>query len=48
MKWKGRSVEEARWEDEDTMITQFPTFSLEDKTVWEEGIDRAVNGTVNE
>lgn len=35
VKWKGRTVEKATWEDADMMATQFPTFSLEDKAGWE-------------
>ncbi|MCI52120.1 RNA-directed DNA polymerase (Reverse transcriptase), partial [Trifolium medium] len=39
--WKGRTVEEATWEDEIVIRSQFPKYSLEDKVNVEgEGIDR--------
>ncbi|MCI22727.1 hypothetical protein A2U01_0043903, partial [Trifolium medium] len=40
--WKGKNVEEATWEDELMIRSQFPNFDLEDKVLFEEGgIDRA-------
>ncbi|BAT83826.1 hypothetical protein VIGAN_04105300, partial [Vigna angularis var. angularis] len=40
--WLGKTAEEATWEDEMSMKVQFPTFSLEDKTIFQEGgIDTA-------
>ena len=39
--WKGKTAEEATWEDEIMIRSQFPKFGLEDKAVAEgEGIDR--------
>lgn len=39
--WKGKTVEEATWEDEIMIRSQFPKFGLEDKATTEEGgIDR--------
>jgi hypothetical protein len=41
VQWKGKSAEEATWEEVMMMKSQFPTFNLEDKVVAEEvGIDR--------
>lgn len=31
MKWQGKAVEEATWEDVVVMRSQFPTFNIEDK-----------------
>ena len=45
--WKGKTAEEATWEHEISLRSQFPGLSLEDKTVLqEEDIDGAqrVNG----
>jgi hypothetical protein len=40
--WKGKSVEEATWEDEMMIRSQFPKFALEDKVNLEGGsIDRS-------
>ncbi|GAU37691.1 hypothetical protein TSUD_164940 [Trifolium subterraneum] len=39
--WKGKTAEDATWEDELMIRSQFPKFSLEDKAIAEEGgIDR--------
>lgn len=39
--WKGKTTEEATWEDEIMIKSQFPKFFLEDKAISEgEGIDR--------
>jgi hypothetical protein len=44
--WKGKTVEEATWEDEIMIRSQFPKFGLEDKAVAEEGgIDRTQTAT---
>nr|KYP46359.1 hypothetical protein KK1_032086 [Cajanus cajan] len=41
VQWKGKTAEEATWEDEIAIRSQFPELSLEDKTVLQEGgIDR--------
>jgi hypothetical protein len=46
VQWKGKSVEEATWEDVIMMRSQFPNFNLEDKVlVDEEGIDRTHSAT---
>jgi len=40
--WKGKTTEEATWEDEVSIRSQFPELSLEDKTILqEESIDKA-------
>jgi hypothetical protein len=47
VQWKGKSAEEATWEDVIMMKSQFPKFNLEDKViVEEEGIDRAHTNAV--
>lgn len=44
IKWQGKSKDEATWEDELTILNQFPAFNLEDKVVSQEGgIDRTQN-----
>ncbi|MCH86608.1 hypothetical protein A2U01_0007467, partial [Trifolium medium] len=44
IQWKGKTAEEATWEEAIMMKSQFPKFSLEDKAlVEEESIDRAQN-----
>lgn len=44
--WKGKTVEEATWEDEIMIRSQFPKFGLEDKAVAEGGgIDRTQTAT---
>ncbi|WVZ22625.1 hypothetical protein V8G54_001169 [Vigna mungo] len=51
VKWKGRTEEEATWEDEGLLRSQFPYFSLEDKAVVAGGSnDRTPNkdGPVNQ
>jgi hypothetical protein len=46
VQWKGKSVEEATWEDVIMMRSQFPNFNLEDKVlVDEDGIDRTHSAT---
>jgi hypothetical protein len=40
--WKGKTVEEATWEDEMMIRSQFPKFDLEDKAIVEGG---GVDGT---
>jgi hypothetical protein len=41
IRWKGQMIDEATWEDKIAMKSQFPTFCLEDKTVFSGGsIDR--------
>jgi len=45
--WKGKTTEEATWEDEITLRSQFPGLRLKDKSIFQdEVIDRAqrVNG----
>jgi len=37
IQWKGKRVEEATWEEEYYIRSQFPQFSLEDKTIFQEG-----------
>lgn len=37
VQWKGQLVEEATWEDEVTIRSQFPGFSLGDKALFQEG-----------
>lgn len=37
VQWKGQLVEEATWEDEVTIRSQFPDFSLGDKALFQEG-----------
>ncbi|MCI38224.1 hypothetical protein A2U01_0059452, partial [Trifolium medium] len=47
IKWKGKSVDDVTWEDNEVLRSQFPEFGLEDKTVFMEGgIDRSVNQSV--
>ena len=44
--WKGQVVDQATWEDEVTIHSQFPEFGLEDKALFqEEGIDTDPNAT---
>jgi hypothetical protein len=44
IQWKNKSLDEVTWEDNDFLKGQFPTFSLEDKTVFMgEGVDRNLN-----
>lgn len=41
IQWKGKTTDEATWEDVIMMKSQFPTFNLEDKVLIEEGgVDR--------
>ena len=41
VQWNGKNVDEATWEDELTLKSQFPEMSLEDKTLLQgEGVDR--------
>ncbi|MCI55836.1 hypothetical protein A2U01_0077087, partial [Trifolium medium] len=37
IKWKHKSFDDVTWEDNVFLAGQFPEFSLEDKTVSEEG-----------
>ncbi|KHN13802.1 hypothetical protein glysoja_016086, partial [Glycine soja] len=37
VQWKGKLAEEATWEDEVTIRSQFPEFSLGDKALFQEG-----------
>ena len=37
IQWQNKTVEEATWEEELAFKTKFPAFSLEDKTVLDEG-----------
>lgn len=44
VQWKGKNVDEATWEDEVIIRSQFPEFSLEDKALLQErGIDTDPN-----
>ena len=44
--WKEQVGDEATWEDEVTIHSQFPEFGLEDKALFqEEGIDTDPNAT---
>ena len=44
--WKGQAMDEATWEDEVTIRSQFPKFGLEDKALFQEkGIDTDPNAT---
>ncbi|MCI12952.1 RNA-directed DNA polymerase (Reverse transcriptase), partial [Trifolium medium] len=44
VQWRGKTVEEATWEDEIMIRSQFPPFNLEGKVDFEGGsIDRAQN-----
>ncbi|MCI30896.1 mediator of RNA polymerase II transcription subunit 15A-like, partial [Trifolium medium] len=40
VQWKGKTAEEATWEDVIMIKSQFPKFNIEDNVVEEEGIDR--------
>jgi hypothetical protein len=45
VRWKGRAAEDTTWEDESVLKSQFPSLSLEDKTVVSgEGNDRTLVG----
>jgi hypothetical protein len=46
IQWKGKSAEEATWEDMIMIRSQFPKFNLEDKVIADEGgIDRSYTAT---
>lgn len=38
IRWTNRAVDEATWEDIETITNQFPEFNLEDKVVFLEGV----------
>ncbi|MCH80609.1 hypothetical protein A2U01_0001379, partial [Trifolium medium] len=47
VKWKGKSLDDVTWEDNEFLRGQFLDFSLEDKTYFEEeGVDRDVDQEV--
>ena len=49
IQWKGKSVDEATWEDEISIRSQFPTLCLEDKTIAQGGgIDTTIGEELRE